>query len=705
MRRLIQALAIVALATVSGWSQESAEVARGSETLGRGDSVSIVVTNVPEKVKATGIRFDSTDNAQTWTADGEGLQQTDPVDKKITVSGQVSADAALGKYRLSVIFDNKKTVPVRGPVLVQPAGTAIQLNEFSPPNIYDSKVVWAQDPQDERKGIPVRTVDLVLRGSGFLANHEDNVIWINKAPLKVRWDTCSAKLPESSSTHPIQVETIAEFVSPREIRLCRVLVPDDGQMLVAVGFGNTPGDARMFRVFSMSTGAVAWRAAMVAVLLALLPLALLSFAKRSYSIGNQPYKLRMLFLDPETDTYSLSKLQFYLWTVVSIFAYAYLFIAFVKVQNLPWPDVPATLPGIIAVAAGTAVGSQLVSSTKGSKGAGDQHPSISDFITSGGVVAPDRLQMFLWTLIGVGAFFIAVIEQGPGTISELPAVPERLLYLMGISSAGYLGGKMARAAGPVINEISVTPAESDAGIANASAPVNALPDLVEAVTEAQNAVGQFPGIANSNATAAITALSDAIKSAKAAQTVTEWNQLIETLRTLKGKAEQAARDAATDFQAKKATQADAETAQKAASTLQDFSANVTQALTRAGATAMMPVESPALIVRKIELRGTNMSSEGLFEMDHVDLPFRMLFSKDGQNAPDIAIREDSNPKFSRLLRLTIDPARLGPSDLEQFRKWFSVDGVHTFTLTNPDGQKAELSFKVPPGEMQKVGSA
>jgi hypothetical protein len=101
----------------------------------------------------------------------------------------------------------------------------------------------------------------------------------------------------------------------------------------------------------------------------------------------------MLFLDPETDTYSLSKLQFYLWTVASLFAYAYLVIGRIHVQFASWPDVPSTPPGIIAVSAGTAVGSQLITTFQGSKGAGAESPSIADLITSGGVVAADRLQM------------------------------------------------------------------------------------------------------------------------------------------------------------------------------------------------------------------------------------------------------------------------------------------------------------------------
>lgn len=156
-------------------------------------------------------------------------------------------------------------------------------------------------------------------------------------------------------------------------------------MLIAAGYGDTRSESRVFRVFPMTKLRVGLIAAVIALVLALLPLGLLCFVRQSYAIAGADYKLRMLFLDPETDTYSLSKLQFYLWTVASLFGYAYLFISHVKIQYLPWPDVPGTLPGIIAVAAGTAVGSQLITASKGSKGAGEEKPNFADFITSGGV--------------------------------------------------------------------------------------------------------------------------------------------------------------------------------------------------------------------------------------------------------------------------------------------------------------------------------
>jgi hypothetical protein len=450
---------------------------------------------------------------------------------------------------------------------------------------------------------------------------------------------------------------------------------------------------------------VAWSLG-IALALAFLPLALLSTVQQAYRIGDSDYKWRMLFLDPETDTYSLSKLQFYLWTVAALFAYAYLFISRVKVQFAAWPDIPSTLPGIIAVAGGTAITAQIVTSSKGSKGSGGEKPSWADFITSGGVVAADRLQMFLWTLFGVGAFLYAVWQLEPGTITDLPALPDRLLVLMGISSAGYLGGKIARKAGPVIAEISIDPQESDAGILKNTVPVPIVPDLVQATVAAQNRLAALNAAPanNTNAKAAMDAFAQAVKAAGTATTLSDFTQLLTDFSGKRAAAETAAASAATDFQGGKATQAEAEAAQAAAAGLQDFSADVVQAISMAAMVPMATEITPQLIRRTIEIRGANLSPEGMFEIDHQDLPFRMLLDKDGHNAPDVLAREDATPTFASVLRLSIDPASLASADQAQVVNWFGKDGHHMLTITNPDGQKSEVGFDLPLAVAKKAGA-
>jgi hypothetical protein len=81
---------------------------------------------------------------------------------------------------------------------------------------------------------------------------------------------------------------------------------------------------------------------------------------------------------------------------------------------------------------------------------------LSDFIASGGIVAPDRLQFVIWTIIGIATFLSIVMLSDPSSINDLPTIPPGFLQLMGISSAGYLAGKLVRKAGPTINAITVS---------------------------------------------------------------------------------------------------------------------------------------------------------------------------------------------------------------------------------------------------------
>ncbi|MEY2481696.1 MAG: hypothetical protein QOK24_224 [Verrucomicrobiota bacterium] len=166
--------------------------------------------------------------------------------------------------------------------------------------------------------------------------------------------------------------------------------------------------------------------------------------------------LTALFLDRETATYSLSKFQFYIWTAVSVMAYLYLAASRAWVQGV-WTFIalPDNLPGIVFISGATGVMAVVATNSRGPKGAGDVHPSLADFVCSGGVVAVERVQFLIWTIIGALMFLWLSLVQTPVDIMELPKVPDSFLQLMGISSLGYLGGKFARKAGPIINDVSV----------------------------------------------------------------------------------------------------------------------------------------------------------------------------------------------------------------------------------------------------------
>jgi hypothetical protein len=110
--------------------------------------------------------------------------------------------------------------------------------------------------------------------------------------------------------------------------------------------------------------------------------------------------------------------------------------------------------------------------------------------------------------------------------------------------------------------------------------------------------------------------------------------------------------------------------------------------------------------RVIELRGRNLSSQGLFEIDGMELPFRMLQAKpndpEHNRLPEIIISEPEDPAMGIVLRLTIDPSDLEPSDLERYQKWFGrgSDTQKTFKVINLDGQQDDLKFSVPPAMAQ-----
>jgi hypothetical protein len=118
--------------------------------------------------------------------------------------------------------------------------------------------------------------------------------------------------------------------------------------------------------------------------------------------------------------------------------------------NFEFAPIPDGLPGILMVSVSTTAVAAGVNAARGPKGAGWLKPRLADLITAGGVVSAERFQFFVWTLLGVASFLFLVVSNDPAKLHDLPKIPDGFLYLMGISSFGYLGGKLARKPGPVI---------------------------------------------------------------------------------------------------------------------------------------------------------------------------------------------------------------------------------------------------------------
>jgi hypothetical protein len=297
------------------------------------------------------------------------------------------------------------------------------------------------DPKDKK----VYGLDII--GDGFGPRETDNKLIINGMEIPVCWvnKPCDQKQPFAKGT----------VVNNQQLQF-DLDVPDiyRGGAKVQLRVGNNtslPSAVTLSRVESKFPQYAA--IGVVAGLFGLV-LLLLSSGFRNVISGRKYSILSALFLDAETETYSLSRLQFFIWTGVAILTYVYLLISRSLVQGkLEFVDVPGGLPGIVAISAGTTVMAQMITKSKGPKGAGEIHPSLTDLVSTGGVIVPERFQFFVWTLLGAAAFIFVVFLNDPGTIQDLPAVPAGFLQLMGLSSAGYLGGKIARRAGPVIDEI------------------------------------------------------------------------------------------------------------------------------------------------------------------------------------------------------------------------------------------------------------
>jgi hypothetical protein len=256
---------------------------------------------------------------------------------------------------------------------------------------------------------------------------------------------------------PVDTKVKGKIISNRELEFQGISKDYAGEVGIQIGIGE--GFSNIYpTIFSVSpkekplllTGGV-----LSIILLAILILSwrLVKITKTGKSNSLFSF-VRKFFIDFETNTISLSAFQFYVWTFTAISGYLYLFFSRSLIQGkLEFIDIPPGLPGIVLISSATILFSEGISNTKGSKGAGKVEPEWSDLISIGGVITPERVQFFIWTVLGSFAFLYVAFLQTPDTIKDLPQVPVGFLQLMGVSSFGYIGGKFARKAGPIISEV------------------------------------------------------------------------------------------------------------------------------------------------------------------------------------------------------------------------------------------------------------
>jgi hypothetical protein len=303
---------------------------------------------------------------------------------------------------------------------------------------------------------------------------EPALVLFNGADLGVKWvDTKPSDEEMAAEPDKTKHGEIKGFISANDREIQVWGLPKTkwlGPISVKVettGSEHGVSDAAELRLAYVSDITAKMIAIAVAMMVFLIPILCVGNKRSTYTIAGKKLSLFSAFLlDAESNTYSLSKLQFYLWTFAGVFGYVFLTLARSLVQGrFEFADLPENLPGIIFVSGATTVIAAGTTALKGPKGAGDEQPGLADFVTAGGVVVSERFQFLVWTLLGVGAFVFVILFADAASITTLPSIPQQFLMLMGVSSAGYLGGKLARKPGPVIDSILPTRAPAAPAVA------------------------------------------------------------------------------------------------------------------------------------------------------------------------------------------------------------------------------------------------
>ena len=376
--------------------------------------------------------------------DGIQLPATASADKR-SLTFTVPADKVqIARYMVWVRAGDK-LYPVPGDLrLVADAQAPVTLDAISPITLYPTDGSgFSFEITGRNLGSPASNNSLMVVGRGLLS-------------------TGTAAECATAKTSGKYEKPCLEIEPGMETRKLRVLGFQhgkyDGPISVQVQVGNNVSNALPLTFARVSERGVLWGAVVVFLGIMAIVMRLVWKGVGDSVIGDKTYSPWYgFFLDKETNTYSLSRFQLLTWTSVFIFGYLYLFLCRMLIQwKFELPPVPDGMPGMLAISAGAAVAATGATESRGSKGAGAIHPSAADFITTGGMVVGERFQFFVWTLVGSFGFLSMLLLTDPAKLVELPKIPDSFLYVMGISSVGYLAGKVTRKPGPVIRSLVIS---------------------------------------------------------------------------------------------------------------------------------------------------------------------------------------------------------------------------------------------------------
>lgn len=153
--------------------------------------------------------------------------------------------------------------------------------------------------------------------------------------------------------------------------------------------------------------------------------------------------------------YSLANFQFFVWTLVFIFALTTIYFVrlfngnFNSIENIP-PQLLLLMGISVAVTPISGAISEIKYPEKqeAAVAAGDdKSKSFAGMLMEGGMPSITRYQMFAWTLISALIYLFIVYSTLFNTNLKdttnliLPDIDTTLVFLMGLSQAGYIGGK------------------------------------------------------------------------------------------------------------------------------------------------------------------------------------------------------------------------------------------------------------------------
>lgn len=373
---------------------------------------------------------------------------------KDRLSFVIPTDLPSGRYRVIIRLiaegGTQTDLPVPGELRIPtPPGLKVSVSKVRPISPYPNPA-------------HANNYDFEIAGTNFAPDLANNHVEINGLPLDLKTGTDCGKeyknpclrVEPGSETNKLVVDGYKPpgFSHPLEVG-------------VRVGSGDNVAKAADPLVFSsISKTRLQIYAVGAFFLLIGIVFALVQTGLRLRNGKNDKFSSLSAFLiDQDTNSYSLSKFQLVLFTLVTVFGYIYVFVCHLFVQwKFELPPVPEGLPTMMAVSVGTSVVAAGIGARIGGKGAGPESPSLADFITSGGIVLPERFQFFLWTIVSSGGVLALILASDPVTVTQLPKLPDGMLYLMGLSSAGYLGGKLVRGPGPSIKSVNAKKVDVEA---------------------------------------------------------------------------------------------------------------------------------------------------------------------------------------------------------------------------------------------------